>query len=624
MKESQFIERNKDKWKNFESQLDAGDKNPGNLKEQFIQVTDDLSYSRTFYKNRSVRVYLNLLAQRIYNNVFKNKPGHLREIKSFFVDEVQHIAFKSRHILLLSLAVALLGFGIGWLITANDPEFPSSFFGQNYVEITKENIKNGDPLGIYKRGHPMESFVAIGFNNMRVAILIFVSGLLFSFGAMAVTFYNGIMVGVFMCFFYQYGIIKEFHLTVWLHGTIEMLTMVVECAAGILLGKAFLFPGTYSRSKAFYLNARKGSLLLLSTFPLIIFAAFIEGFITRYNDFPDIVRLLLILGSLAFMVGYYVLIPFKKFRFSSQNELKDLGEDNLQQENRLNVNSETLKNGSKIFYESLKMMADNVGYWLKPVLAGSVVLTASIYFFLKDSVFLKYQITVYNGELDFFSNGLAVFENIPLLLNSKGTWLGILVALWASYLALSVKKMLYAHAEGVYVAQSPRNVKFFFWIFIGTFIFFMMPFLENSNLSWLLFFTVPFWLLPIFKKVLNAKYPWELRNLWKVGVGGGYLLFLSVLIMMLIAAFFILSPFFSFSLGIMEWLININSDSYEIVIRTFFIGILYLIIGISISVLFTSMTILAWTVNERIHALGLQAGVEKVGEKAKIFGLESE
>ena len=66
MRETNFINQNKKKWQEFESALDGQYHDPDRLSEQFIQITDDLSYARTFYPNRSVRVYLNSLAQRIF------------------------------------------------------------------------------------------------------------------------------------------------------------------------------------------------------------------------------------------------------------------------------------------------------------------------------------------------------------------------------------------------------------------------------------------------------------------------------------------------------------------------------------------------------------------------------
>ena len=62
MKETKFIQQNKKKWAEFEELSKTQHKDSNLYSKLFIQITDDLSYSRTFYSNRSVRVYLNNLA----------------------------------------------------------------------------------------------------------------------------------------------------------------------------------------------------------------------------------------------------------------------------------------------------------------------------------------------------------------------------------------------------------------------------------------------------------------------------------------------------------------------------------------------------------------------------------
>ncbi|HCA83669.1 MAG TPA: stage II sporulation protein M, partial [Flavobacteriales bacterium] len=59
MKETSFIQQNKDKWKRFEELNRSGQADPEELSRLFVEITEDLSYARTFYPKRSVRVYLN-------------------------------------------------------------------------------------------------------------------------------------------------------------------------------------------------------------------------------------------------------------------------------------------------------------------------------------------------------------------------------------------------------------------------------------------------------------------------------------------------------------------------------------------------------------------------------------
>jgi uncharacterized membrane protein SpoIIM required for sporulation len=75
------------------------------------------------------------------------------------------------------------------------------------------------------------------------------------------------------------------------------------------MGNGWLFPGTYSRLISFKRAAVQGMKIVVGTVPVFVLAGFIEGFITRHTEWPDGVRLTLILLSLAFVVFYYIFLP---------------------------------------------------------------------------------------------------------------------------------------------------------------------------------------------------------------------------------------------------------------------------------------------------------------------------
>ena len=79
MRETDFINQNKNKWAELEELLHEDVKDPDKLSSLFVQVTDDLSYSRTFYPNRSVRVYLNNIAQQVFYRIYKNKKENINK-----------------------------------------------------------------------------------------------------------------------------------------------------------------------------------------------------------------------------------------------------------------------------------------------------------------------------------------------------------------------------------------------------------------------------------------------------------------------------------------------------------------------------------------------------------------
>jgi len=309
MRETKFIEQNKDKWLRFEQQMEDDLRDPESLKDLFIEITDDLSYSRTFYPNRSVRVYLNSLAQRIFFTLYRGRTAPGRRLVSFWLDELPRVIYEARRDFLLAFLVFALACGIGMLSSAMEPQFIRSILGDAYVDQTIQNIESGDPMAIYKDRDRLGMSVGITMNNIYVAILAFVLGILAGVGTIALLLRNGIMLGSFQYFFIERDLFWESFLTVWLHGTLEISAIIIAGAAGITMGRGLAFPGTFTRMQAFQRSARRGLKILIGTVPIFILAGFIEGYLTRHTDTPDVIRGVFIAVCALFVFMYFVWYP---------------------------------------------------------------------------------------------------------------------------------------------------------------------------------------------------------------------------------------------------------------------------------------------------------------------------
>jgi uncharacterized membrane protein SpoIIM required for sporulation len=317
MKETKFIDQNKEKWKAFEEILESvEDKEvePETLNRLFVEITDDLSYSRTFYPNRSVRVYLNNLAQQVFFRINKSRKAGWGTIRHFWQRELPLLAWQARRELLLSFLLFALSMAIGIFSSAMDSDFSRIILGDSYVEMTLENIEKGDPMAVYKEEGALGMSLGITGNNLFVAILTFLMGLLLGIGTIGILIRNGVMVGSFQYFFLERGLFQDSFLTIWMHGALEISAIVIAGAAGLTLGKGLVFPGTYTRLQAFQVSARRGMKLMLGIAPLIIVAGFIEGFFTRYTEVPDLLRLLFILFCFSFVLLYFVIYPYRLAR----------------------------------------------------------------------------------------------------------------------------------------------------------------------------------------------------------------------------------------------------------------------------------------------------------------------
>ena len=346
MRETSFIKQNKEKWKEFEKILEHKDSDPDKLNNLFIQITDDLSYSRTFYPNRSVRVYLNNLAQQVFYNIYKNKKTRLGRLVSFWTDDLPQLVYTARKEFLLAFAVFMLAFIIGAFSSAMDPEFPRVILGDDYVDMTLKNIESGDPMAVYKEKGQFSMTLGITANNLFVAMLTFIMGIVFCIGTLFILLSNGVMVGAFQYFFYEQGLLRESFLTIWMHGTLEISAIIIAGAAGLTMGKGLVFPGTLSRIQAFQISARRGLKIMIGIAPIIVLAGFIESYFTRYTETPDIIRAAFILLCLVFVLGYFVWYPRYKAKKGFSMPIRDT---QLPQDIDYEIGFDRIKNAGEIF-----------------------------------------------------------------------------------------------------------------------------------------------------------------------------------------------------------------------------------------------------------------------------------
>ncbi len=309
MKEPAFIKRNAPRWERFEQLLNDNAKtSPDEQAELYMQLTDDLSYAQTFYPGSDITRYLNGLTQRVHQKIYVNQKERRGRVSDFWKYELPWVMYESRKQLLASFIIFTVAIIIGALSAANDDTFVRLIMGDAYVNMTLDNIDKGDPMAVYK-GDRSSMFSMITWNNIRVSFMAFMMGVFASLGTAWVLVRNGIMLGAFQYFFYQKGLFLTSFLTIWIHGTLEISAIVIAGAAGIVMGNSILYPGTYSRAHSFMKGAKKGIKIIIGLIPIFILAGFLESFVTRLTDLHPIIKLGIILFSLAFVVSYFWIYP---------------------------------------------------------------------------------------------------------------------------------------------------------------------------------------------------------------------------------------------------------------------------------------------------------------------------
>jgi len=316
MREALFVKQNSGKWKSYE-QLQTS--NADELAERFIDITNDLAYAKTFYPKSKTTAYLNGLASVLHQSIYKNKKEDAGRFTRFWKFELPVLFYTYRRQLLYSLIFFAISCAVGVLSAKYDDAFVRLIMGDSYVNMTNENIAKGDPFGVYKQSGPVGMFLRIGANNIYVSLLMFVSGIFLGIGPVFMLLRNGIMLGSFQYYFFSKGLGAASVLVIWIHGTLEISCIIMAGAAGLVLGHGLLFPRTYTRLQAFKNSAKDGTKMALGIVPILVVAAFFEGFVTRYTSMPLWLSISILSGSLLFIIWYVIIYPSQLIKRNQSN-----------------------------------------------------------------------------------------------------------------------------------------------------------------------------------------------------------------------------------------------------------------------------------------------------------------
>ncbi len=310
MREAQFLKQNAEKWKQYEAELNTN-ASTDITADRFVELTDDLAYGRTFYPDSNTTRYLNGLGAQFHQKIYRNKKEKKGRIYWFWQYELPFLFKRYHRQFLFSFLFFVLFSLMGALSAKYDDSFIRLILGDGYVNMTDNNIEKGDPFGVYKSEDSVTMFFSIAYNNISVSFFGYVLGIFVSVGSVWLLFNNGLMMGSFQYYFISKGLGAKFITVVFIHGTLELWSIIIAGAAGMILGNSILFPGTYTRAASIARGGKDGLKIVIGLIPLFLTAAFFESFVTRYTGMPLWVSLSILIGSLAFIIWYFIIYPIQ-------------------------------------------------------------------------------------------------------------------------------------------------------------------------------------------------------------------------------------------------------------------------------------------------------------------------
>lgn len=212
---------------------------------------------------------------------------------------------------LIAFALMAAGVLIGWLLCANDADWyyslvPTQFLDTRIPGASRE-VLQGTLFG--QSGEDgLSVFAASLFsNNAGVAILCFALGFAFGIPPLLLLIHNMASLGAMLWLFHGQGLTYEFVGWLSIHGTTELLAILLSGAAGLHVGRSMAFPGQASVLAAAAAAGQRAAGVMAGAILMLVIAAMLEGLGRQLIESTPI-RYGIGYGILAFWIAYFALM----------------------------------------------------------------------------------------------------------------------------------------------------------------------------------------------------------------------------------------------------------------------------------------------------------------------------
>lgn len=281
---SRFIREHKSQWTELEQLLLQLSKRKRSLQashvnkftELYKTASAHLATLQTHSPADETTVYLNHLVAQAHNTMYKDSQTSSTQMKEFFLHYFPSLIQARSLFVGFAFILFVLGGLLGFLSVWHDPLNLALIMPGGMAENIDPS-KTADPRGDL---HSPLISTAIMTNNIRVAVLAFISGITLGIGTIYLMISNGLLVGALAAVYMQSGKSYVFWAYILPHGIIELTAIFIAGGAGLYMGYRFFVPGPYPRKLLFLESAKESAQLLIGTIPLFIIAGLIEGYIT--------------------------------------------------------------------------------------------------------------------------------------------------------------------------------------------------------------------------------------------------------------------------------------------------------------------------------------------------------
>lgn len=299
MNTNRWIARKEANWKILDKLLQKSEKkglkslSATEIKELaslYRSVSADFAKAKTNKLGNTLTQELQTLTARGYSQIYQgSRRQEWQKVKEFYLWGFPEVVRETAPYTAIATAIFLLPALIGWWYVWRDPVFLDLAVPQALIEQVRDRGELW--MGSIVGNEPIASS-GIMTNNLGVAFKAVSGGVTAGIITIYIMALNGLHIGTIGALVTQNNLGYPFWAFVVPHGSLELPAIFLAGGAGLLIGKAMVFPGQYRRIDAIKINGKKAAQLVFGIIPILIIAGIIEGFFSPNPAIPDGIKYL--------------------------------------------------------------------------------------------------------------------------------------------------------------------------------------------------------------------------------------------------------------------------------------------------------------------------------------------
>jgi uncharacterized membrane protein SpoIIM required for sporulation len=272
------------------------------LASLYRSVSADLARARTNQVGSTLVQDLQRLTSRSYSQIYQgSRRQEWQGVVEFCRWGFPTVVQETWGYTALATAIFMLGALVAWWFAWQDPAFMSLVVPEELIVKVRDKgeLWMGSIVGI----EPLASS-GIMINNLRVSFAAVAGGITAGAFTVFILANNGLHIGAIATLVGQNNLAYPFWAFVFPHGSLELPAIFFAGGAGLLIGRAILFPGKYARADALKFYGYKAAQLVFGIVPMLVIAGTIEGFFSPSPVVPEPLKYLAGIGLFTLLVMY--------------------------------------------------------------------------------------------------------------------------------------------------------------------------------------------------------------------------------------------------------------------------------------------------------------------------------